>query len=105
MSITSCNAVSDMRLRPHWATWAAAADPEAAYLSIHTNATPFGRADGLTVFYGIDRNPRTPADPARLSYPAFAREQAEQDRRLVRGDREHASEGLADRADPGRLWR
>ncbi|MEZ4241055.1 MAG: N-acetylmuramoyl-L-alanine amidase [Myxococcota bacterium] len=55
--------VSDMRLRPHWASWAAESDDDAVYLSIHTNASPRGRPQGLTTFYGVDSNPPTPADP------------------------------------------
>lgn len=59
----SCgNVVSDMRLRPHWATWASPPGEDAVYLSIHTNAAPWGRADGLTVFYGVDRNPPAAAE-------------------------------------------
>jgi N-acetylmuramoyl-L-alanine amidase len=57
------NPVSDMRLRPHWASWAAPADEDAVYLSIHTNASPWGAARGLTVFTGFDSNPKTPPDP------------------------------------------
>jgi N-acetylmuramoyl-L-alanine amidase len=68
---TCGNAVSDMRLRPHWATWASANDEEAVYLSIHTNASPRGRAKGLTVFYGIDRDPPTPADPESVRLSAL----------------------------------
>ncbi|MEQ1505525.1 MAG: N-acetylmuramoyl-L-alanine amidase [Myxococcota bacterium] len=59
-----CGAVvSDMRLRPHWASWAAESDAEAMYLSIHTNASPYGSPKGLTAFYGVDSTPPTPADP------------------------------------------
>jgi N-acetylmuramoyl-L-alanine amidase len=58
------NVVSDMRLRPHWASWASPQGEEAAFLSIHTNATD-GRekARGLTVFYGLDTDPPTAPDP------------------------------------------
>jgi hypothetical protein len=61
--------VSDMRLRPHWASWAAESDAEAVYVSVHTNASPRGRPHGLTTFYGVDSRPPTPADPesVRLS--------------------------------------
>lgn len=55
--------VSDMRLRPHWASWAGEYDDDAVYVSIHTNASPRGRPKGLTAFYGVDSNPPTPADP------------------------------------------
>jgi N-acetylmuramoyl-L-alanine amidase len=55
--------VSDMRMRPHWASWAAESDEEAIYVSIHTNASPRGRPKGLTAFYGVDSTPPTPADP------------------------------------------
>ena len=68
---TCGNAVSDMRLRPHWATWAAANNEEAVYLSIHTNASPRGRAQGLTVFYGIDNDPVTAADPESVRLSAL----------------------------------
>jgi hypothetical protein len=57
------NPVSDMRLRPHWCNWASPVDEDAMYLSIHTNATPFGRAKGLTSFYGVESTPPTPPDP------------------------------------------
>lgn len=60
------NPVSDMRLRPHWASWASPEGEEAVYLSIHTNASPRGRARGLTVFAGIDKTPPTPAGPASV---------------------------------------
>ncbi|HHO53784.1 MAG TPA: hypothetical protein ENK18_23655 [Deltaproteobacteria bacterium] len=60
------NPVSDMRLRPHWASWASPDGEEAVYLSIHTNASPRGRARGLTVFAGIDKTPPTPAGPASV---------------------------------------
>jgi N-acetylmuramoyl-L-alanine amidase len=57
------NPVSDMRLRPHWVNWAAPIDEDALYLSIHTNAAPYGRAKGLTGFFGVESSPYTPADP------------------------------------------
>ena len=57
------NPISDMRLRPIWASWAHPEDEEAVYLSIHTNAAPRGRAEGLTVFAGIDRGARLAAFP------------------------------------------
>ncbi|MBX2801495.1 MAG: N-acetylmuramoyl-L-alanine amidase [Myxococcales bacterium] len=60
------NPVSDMRMRPRWASWASPEGEDAVYLSIHTNASPRGRADGLTVFAGIDRTPPTPAYPDSL---------------------------------------
>lgn len=60
------NPISDMRLRPTWASWAHPDHEEAVYLSIHTNASPRGRADGLTVFAGIDRNPVMPAYPGSV---------------------------------------
>ncbi len=59
----SCGApVSDMRIRGHWASWARPEGEDAVFLSIHTNATRRGRAEGLMVFAGVDSNPRTPAD-------------------------------------------
>jgi N-acetylmuramoyl-L-alanine amidase len=55
------NVVSDMRLRPHWSSWASPPGEDAVYLSIHTNANDArGRAHGLTVFYGYDTDPVTP---------------------------------------------
>jgi hypothetical protein len=54
------NPVSDMRIRPHWASWASPVGEEALYLSIHTNG---GGGEGLLVFSGIDGNPPTPAHP------------------------------------------
>ncbi|MEQ1569781.1 MAG: N-acetylmuramoyl-L-alanine amidase [Myxococcota bacterium] len=57
------NPVSDMRLRPHWASWAAPVGEDALYLSIHTNAVPRGRAKGLTSFYGFESSPPTEAHP------------------------------------------
>jgi N-acetylmuramoyl-L-alanine amidase len=55
--------VSDMRLRSWWSSAVHPRDEEAAYLSIHTNASPVGRARGLTVFYGVDSTPPTSTDP------------------------------------------
>jgi N-acetylmuramoyl-L-alanine amidase len=57
------NPVSDMRLRPHWVNWASPLHEDAVYLSIHTNAAPYGRARGLTGFYGVESSPPTPPDP------------------------------------------
>lgn len=54
------NPVSDMRLRPHWASWASPEGEESLYLSIHTNG---GGGEGLLVFSGIDGNPPTPSRP------------------------------------------
>ena len=54
--------VSDARLRPHWASWASPEGENAVYLSIHTNAAR-GRAQGLTVFAGIDRAQNMSAKP------------------------------------------
>lgn len=68
----SCgNPVSDMRLRPHWASWAGETDPDAVYLSIHTNASPRGRPKGLTAFYGVDSTPPTPADPESVRFASL----------------------------------
>lgn len=64
ISVYDCgNVVSDMRLRPHWASWASPEGEEAAFLSIHTNAADGEKARGLTVFYGHDTDPPTPPDP------------------------------------------
>lgn len=61
VSVYACgNPVSDMRIRPHWASWASPVGEEALYLSIHTNG---GGGEGLLVFSGIDGNPPTPARP------------------------------------------
>lgn len=60
------NPVSDQRLRPHWVNWASPPDERAIYLSIHTNAAPFGRAKGLTGFYGIESSPPIAADPESI---------------------------------------
>lgn len=56
------NPVSDMRLRPHWVNWAAPVGEDAVYLSIHTNAAPYGRAKGLTGFFGVESSPPTAPD-------------------------------------------
>lgn len=66
----ACGAtVSDMRLRSWWSSAVHPPTEEAVYLSIHTNASPVGRARGLTVFYGVDGTPPTQTDPesARLA--------------------------------------
>lgn len=55
--------ISDQRLRPFWASWASPPGEDAVYLSIHTNAARWGRAEGLIVFPGVDRSPPTPAHP------------------------------------------
>lgn len=55
--------VSDMRLRSWWTSAVHPPDEEAVYLSIHTNASPVGRARGLTVFYGVDSSPPTLTEP------------------------------------------
>lgn len=59
----SGNPISDQRLRPFWASWASPRGEDAVYLSIHTNAAPSRRAQGLIVFAGVDRDPPTPAHP------------------------------------------
>lgn len=60
------NAVSDMRLRSHWASWASPPAEDAVYLSIHTNATPDRSARGLEVYAGVDSDPPTDVDPLSL---------------------------------------
>ncbi len=62
------NPISDMRLRPVWASWAHPEGEQAVYLSIHTNAAPRGRAEGLTVFAGINRNPWRAAYPESVRF-------------------------------------
>lgn len=57
------NPISDQRLRPFWASWASPAGEDAVYLSIHTNAARWRRAQGLIVFAGVDHAPPTPAHP------------------------------------------
>ena len=59
LGVYTCgNPVSDMRLRPHWVSWAHPDGEPAIYLSVHTNG---GGGQGLLVFSGIDGNPRTPS--------------------------------------------
>ncbi len=58
--------VSDMRLRSWWTSAVHPPGEEAIYLSIHTNASPVGRARGLTVFYGVDSTPPTATEPESL---------------------------------------
>ncbi|MEO0603396.1 MAG: N-acetylmuramoyl-L-alanine amidase, partial [Myxococcota bacterium] len=58
--------ISDQRLRPFWASWASPAGEDAVYLSIHTNAAPSRRAEGLIVFAGVDHSPPTPAHPGSV---------------------------------------
>lgn len=61
LDIYDCgSAVSDMRLRAHWASSVWPPGEEAVYLSIHTNA---GGGRGLTVFYGVDTQPPTQTRP------------------------------------------
>jgi len=86
------NVVSDMRLRPHWASWASPEGEEAAFLSIHTNAADGEKARGLTVFYGHDTDPPTPPDP-RSVLLAHAVERGLYDSVAVR-DPEYARRGV-----------
>jgi len=59
LAVYTCgNPVSDMRLRPHWVSWAHPVGEPAVYLSVHTNG---GGGQGLLVFSGIDSSPPTPA--------------------------------------------
>lgn len=65
------NPVSDMRLRPHWSNWAGEHDDDSVFVSIHTNASPFGSPKGLTTFYGVDSTPPTAPNPDSMALAAL----------------------------------
>lgn len=89
------NPVSDMRLRPHWANWAGEHDDEAVYLSIHTNASPYGSPKGLTTFYGVDSTPPTAPSPDSIELATLLD-------RYVHGEVSKHDSGYVDRgARPG----
>ena len=56
-------AISDIRYRARWASWAAGEDPGAVYVSVHTDSD-HGAGRGTTVFAGVESSPRMRSTPA-----------------------------------------